>query len=136
MSDEPQQLHVPPALPDVAEDVPGPSPNPVTNIILADIVMRMGSYLLRDGVERAFLTGRYGRGTAKQIVRNRTVTQSLAAVAIAKLGTKSLPGAALVGAGLLAKTLFDRSQARRRMQAEGDAALISQANMPTKRPDT
>jgi len=125
------------ALPaDTAEDVPGPTPNPATNIILADIVMRMGSYVLRDRVERAFLTGRYGRGTAKQIVRNRSVGQSLAAVAIAKLGTRSLPGAALVGVGLLAKTLFDRSQARRRAQREGDAKLITQAKTPTIRPDT
>ena len=110
-----------------AEEVSGPSPNPATNLLLADVVMRMGSYVMRYGVERAFLAGRYGKGTAKEIVRGRTIPQSLVAVAIAKLGTRSLPGAALVGAGLVAKTLFDRSQSRRRAKVEGDVKLIKQA---------
>ena len=110
-----------------ADEVAGPSPNPATNLLLADIVMRMSSYVLRHGVERAFLSGRYGKSTAKEIVKGRTIPQSLAAVAIAKFGTRSLPGAAVVGAGLLAKTLFDRSQARRRAQIEGDVKLIEQA---------
>jgi hypothetical protein len=122
MSDQPPEI-----VPLAAPEVVGPSPNPATNLLLADVVMRMGSYALRHGVERAFLTGRYGKSTAKQIVKGRTIPQSLAAVAIAKLGTRSLPGAALVGVGLVAKTLFDRRQARRRAQAEGDVKLIEQA---------
>lgn len=124
MSDQPHEILPAEA---EAEEVPGPSPNPATNLLLADVVMRMGSYVLRHGVERAFLTGRYGRRTAKEIVAGRTVMQSLAAVAIAKFGTRSLPGAALVGVGLVAKTLFDRSQARRKAQVKGDAALIGRA---------
>ena len=114
-------------VPVATEEVAGPSPNPATNLLLADIVMRMASYALRHGVERAFLTGRYGRGTAKEIVKGRTIPQSLAAVAIAKLGTRSLPGAAIVGTGMLAKTLYDRSQARRRLRVEGDVKLLEQA---------
>lgn len=122
MSDQPPEI-----VPAAAEEVAGPSPNPATNLLLADIVMRMGSYALRHGVERMFLTGRYGKTTAKQIVKGRTIPQSLAAVAIAKLGTRSLPGAALVGAGLVAKTLLDRRQARRKAQLDGDVKLIEQA---------
>ena len=118
---------LPAIAPAEAEEVAGPSPNPATNLLIADVVMRMGSYVLRHGVERAFLTGRYGRNTAKEIVSGRTAKQSLAAIAIAKFGTNSLPGAALVGVGLVAKTLFDRSQSRRRAQIEGDAKLIEQA---------
>jgi len=118
---------LPPIAPLAADEVAGPSPNPATNLLLADIVMRMSSYVLRHGVERAFLTGRYGKSTAHEIVKGRTIPQSLVAVAIAKFGTRSLPGAALVGAGLVAKTLFDRSQSRRRAQLQGDVKLIEQA---------
>ncbi len=38
--------------------------------------------------------------------------ESLAVLAIARVGTKSLGGAALVSAGLIGKALFDRAQAR------------------------
>ena len=110
-----------------ADDVAGPSPNPATNLLLADVIVRMGSYVMRYGVERAFLSKRYGKSTAKDIVKGRSIPQSLVAVAIAKLGVRSLPGAALVGAGLVAKTLFDRSQSRRRAKVEGDVKLIKQA---------
>jgi hypothetical protein len=122
--------------PDPHEPVPGPTDNPATNLLLADIVMRMGSYVMRDGVERAFLTGRYGKGTAKRIVSSRSITRSIVSVAIAKLGTRSIPGAAIVGAGVLAKTLYDRSQSRRRAQIEGDVELIERASKPSARPDT
>jgi hypothetical protein len=122
MSDKP--IKIPPP---VADEVAGPSPNPATNLLLADVVVRMGSYVMRYGIERAFLAGRYGKGTAKEIVKGRTIPQSLVAVAIAKLGTRSLPGAALVGAGLVAKTLLDRSRSRRGAQIEGDVKLIKQA---------
>ena len=107
--------------------VPGPTQNPASNLLLADIVMRMGSYLVRKGVERTFLRGRYGKETAKDIVGNRSISQTLTAVAIAKFGTKSVPGALVVGTGLIAKTLYERSRSRRQARAEGDAELLEQA---------
>jgi hypothetical protein len=38
-----------------------------------------------------------------------------------------VPGALLVGGGLLAKTLYDRSQSRRAARRAGDKALAKQA---------
>ena len=121
---------------DETQDVPGPSANPATNLLFADIVMRMGSYALRKGVERAFLSGRYGKGTAKNIVANRSLGRTLTSVAIAKFGTKSLPGAALVSTGLIGKILYDRSRSRHEAEIEGDAELIEQAETPSGRPDS
>lgn len=107
-------------------EVPGPSPNPATNLIMADIAMRVGTYLLRGAVEKGFLRGRYGKESAKEIVDNRSMKQTAASVAVAKVATKSVPGAIAVGSGLALKLLFDASQ-KRRARLRGDRKLLEQA---------
>lgn len=106
--------------------VPGPTENPATNVIMADVAMRAGSYVLRSAVEKGFLKGRYGKDTASEIVSNRSLKKTLASFALAKLATRSLPGAVIVGGGMVAKTLFDRGRARRARRA-GDRELLEQA---------
>lgn len=101
---------------------------PRSNLMLADIVMRMGTGIVRHGVEAIFLRGRYGKETAKDLTKNRSMGRTLASTAIAKVGSKSLPGAALVTGGLVIKLLFDRSKARQ--DARRDAG--KQARLPTK----
>lgn len=108
-------------------NVPGPTDNPATNFILADIAIRAGTYLARRGVEKGMLANRYGKHTAGKIVQNKTLGQSLISFALARVATKSVPGAIVVGGGAIAKTLFDRRKSRRHARAEGDAALLDQA---------
>lgn len=110
------------------DNVPGPSNNPMTNLLLADLMIRAGSYVMRDAVERGLLRGRYGRETAREIVKNKSLGQQAVSFALAKVATRSLPGALLVGGGALAKTIFDRSRKRRKSRREGDRALIEQAH--------
>lgn len=112
---------------DRSAGVPGPSPDPSSNLVMADVAMRMGSYIVRRAIERSFLKGRYGKQTARDIVKNRTIVQTLTSAAIARFATGSLPGAAIVTTGMAAKVLLDRSRARRRAEAEGDARLLEQA---------
>lgn len=112
---------------DQGQDVPGLSENPATNLLLAEIAMRAGSTVLRRVVERGLLKGRYGRDTAKDIIGNRSLKHTLATTAVARLATRSVPGAVLVGTGLAAKLLFDRSQKRRKAKREGDRTLLDQA---------
>ncbi len=107
--------------------VPGPSPDSATNLIIADILIRAGSYVVRRTVERSLLKGRYGRETAQDILANRKARQSLAAMAAARLATRSAPGAAVVGSGLLLRTLYDLSN-RRRARLRGDRKLLRQAD--------
>lgn len=107
--------------------VAGPSPNPATNLLLHDILLRSGGRLLRLGLEKGLLRNRYGGSTAKEMVENRTMLQTLASYAVARVATRSVPGAIVVGGGLLAKTLLDRRQSRRAAQAKGDKALRKQA---------
>ena len=115
-------------LPKKSDGIPGPSENPATNFILADIAIRAGTYLARRGVEKGLLANRYGKDTAKKIVQNKTLGQTLISFALARLATRSVPGAIVVGGGALAKTLLDRRKSRRRAEAEGDRQLIEQAD--------
>lgn len=105
----------------------GPSPNPMTNLIMVDLVLRAGTRVVRHALERGVLGTKYSPDKARDIVRSRTMTQTLVGTAIAKVATKSVPGALLVGGGLLAKTLYDRRKGRRAAKAEGEAAIEEQA---------
>jgi len=98
---------------DKAADALTPSPNPATNLILADIALRGGGALLRRAVETGLLGATaVGKRKAKQVVKGRSLGQSLVGTMIARVATRSVPGALIVGGGLLAKTLFDRKRAR------------------------
>lgn len=111
-----------------ANRVPGPSPNPATNLVIHDIVLRSVGRLSRMAVEKALLGRQYGREFAKDAVENRSIVQTLAAYGVTKVATRSIPGFALVSTGLLAKTLFDRSQSRRKAERNGDKTLREQAD--------
>lgn len=108
-------------------DVAGPSPNPATNLLIHDILLRSGGRLLRLGLEKGLLRNRYGKSAAKEMVENRSMGQMLASYAVARLATRSVPGAIVVGGGLLAKTLLDRRHSRRTARRKGDKALREQA---------
>ena len=105
----------------------GPSPNPMTNLIIADLALRGGGQLLRHAVERTMLGTKFGKGKAKDIVKGRTMAQTLIGTAMARIAMRSVPGAILVGGGLLAKTLFDRRQGRAKARHEGALEIEAQA---------
>ena len=108
--------------------VPGPSPNPSTNLIIHDIILRSAGRLTRRTLEKALLGRQYGSQFAKDVVENRSVVHTLAAYGVTKLATRSVPGALLVGGGLLAKTIFDRSISRRAARRQGENTLRKQAD--------
>ena len=116
------------ATPGEPQNMPGPTHNPATNLMMADIAIRAGSYVVRRAIEKGMLRGRYGKSTAKNIVKNKTLGQTLISFGLAKVATKNLPGAMIVGGGALAKTLYDRRQTKKGQRAEGDRDLIEQAN--------
>ena len=95
-----------------AADALSPSPNPATNLILADIALRGGGALLRRAVEAGLLGATTtSKRKAKQVIKGRSLGQSLIGTMIARVATRSVPGALIVGGGLLAKTLYDRKRA-------------------------
>ena len=106
--------------------VPGLSPNPVSNLIMANAIVRTGSILFRQAVEKRMLRGRYGDDAAESIVANKGLGPTLAGLALSRVASRSSTGAVVVGGGMLAKTLYDRRQARK-SQAKGDAELLERA---------
>lgn len=120
---------------DVAENAPQPSvpisPNPMTTVLLADIALRAGGALLRRGVETGILGQKFGQKKAGNIVKGRSLTQTLVGTALARVATRSVPGAIVVGGGLLAKTLYDRRHASAQ-KAKGKAQVNAQAEKGKK----
>lgn len=110
-----------------ASEVPGPSTNPATNLIFHDILLRVSGRLVRHTIEKGILANRYGGKSAKAIIENRSLGQAVFGALVARLATRSLPGAAIVGGGLIAKTLFDRSQTKRASRRTGDRSLRKMA---------
>ncbi|QZH75536.1 MAG: hypothetical protein JY451_02670 [Erythrobacter sp.] len=111
--------------------VPGPSPNPATNLLIHDIILRSTGRVVRLTMEKALLGRRYGKDFAREAIDNRSAMQALTAYGITKVATRSIPGFLLVSTGLVAKTLFDRSQGRRKAQRAGETALRDQADPNT-----
>ena len=107
--------------------VEGPSPNPMTNLILTDLLLRGGGQIMRHAVETSLLKAKYDKTKAKKIIAGRSLTQTLVATAVARIATRSVPGMILVGGGTLAKLLYDRSRDKRTAQAEGRKAIAEQA---------
>lgn len=110
---------------DAAGTVPSPSPNPMTNLILADIALRTGSLLLRRGVEKGLIASKLGPKKAGRLIEGRSMVQTLVGASIARLATRSVPGAIVVGGGLLAKTLYDRKRSRK-AAVDGEIAIQEQ----------
>lgn len=109
----------------------GISPNPATNMFIADIAMRGVSQLVRNSLHKAVLQNRYGPTKAKNIVENKSLFRSIALLGASRVATRSVPGAMLVGGGLVAKALLERSQAKRkgrgRVKGKGDDTLTKMA---------
>jgi len=88
--------------------VPGPSTNPATNLLIADIVLRGASTLFRKNVEKGMAKASENEEEAREILNGRTILSTLALYGASKLATRSVPGLAVVAGGLLVKTLYDR----------------------------
>jgi hypothetical protein len=108
------------------DKVPPASPNPMTNLILTDLLLRGGGQFMRRAVEGALLQTKYEKGKAKNIIKGRSMTQTLVSTAIARVATRSVPGAIVVGGGMLAKMLYDRRQTRRDAKRKGEKAVAEQ----------
>lgn len=104
--------------------IPGLSPDPKTNVMVADIVIRGAGKLARHFAKRALLRPGQGKEGPEKAVEGLSVTQSLATVAIARLATRSVPGAVIVGTGIIAKAVFDRSHEKRKAMIEGRKAEL------------
>lgn len=97
-----------------ADAFPGPSPNPTTNRLIADVVLRGASVLFNRGLEEQLRKAHVNPAAVKRALGGKTMGKSLATYAATKLATRSIPGLLVVGGGLMAKTIYDRRAARRK----------------------
>ena len=104
----------------IAKRVPMPSTNPATNLLIADIVVRGASTLLRKSVDKRVVKASADSDEhAREVLDGRTILTTIGLYGASKIATRSLPGLALVTGGLVAKTLYDRGkfvQARKRFE--------------------
>jgi hypothetical protein len=115
------------AVEQAAEGTQGLSPNPATNLLVTDLLLRTGGQVMRHAVERAILGTRYSQHKAKNIVKGRSMAQTIVGTMLARIAARSVPGAILVGGGMIAKTLYDRSKGKAAAQAEGARKVSEQA---------
>ena len=95
--------------------LPLPSTNPATNLLIADIVVRGASTLLRKKVQKRVAEASAGsESEAREVLDGRTMLTTLGLYGASKLATRSVPGLAIVTGGLLVKTLYDRGKARQK----------------------
>ncbi len=95
-----------------------------TSLLITEIALRSVGRLTRESLEKVVARRRYDAAKAKAIVENRGIVHTLAAYGVTKLATRSVPGALLVGGGLLAKTLYDRSTAKRKSRKAGKSPPV------------
>ncbi len=100
--------------------------NPVLAAIVTDIALRSGGRLIRNGLAKTILKPTIGAAQAKAAVGKRSMAEALIGTAVARVATKSLPGALMVGGGLLAKALWDRRKGRE-ATAKGATLLAKRA---------
>ena len=109
------------------------SPNPMTNLILTDLLLRGGGQILRHAVEAALLSTKYDKSKAKKIIKGRSLTQTIISTAVARIATRSVPGAIVVGGASLAKLLYDRRRGKRAALIEGQKDVAEQAAKGAKK---
>lgn len=98
-----------------------------TSLIVSEIILRSVGRLTRHNLEKAVARRRVGPEKAKAIVENRGIFHTAAAYGITKLATRSVPGAMLVGGGLVAKTLFDRGAEKRKSRRAAKKPVITKS---------
>jgi hypothetical protein len=112
---------LPPDKPGETDQTAGePTPlSPIVTMIIADFALRAGDKLVRRGVERGLLGGK--PAPEGRVIRGRTIGETVIGTVLAEVARRSVPGAILVGGGLIAKALRDRRLAR---EEAAKAALL------------
>jgi hypothetical protein len=105
-----------------AEDQP--KRHPLLRLLTADLVLRAGSFALRRAVKKGLVSGPMVSSVAESVPDHKPSpsTRVLTAAASA-LATRSVPGALLVGSGMVVHALYKRGKARRAEQLPNAASV-------------
>ncbi len=100
----------------------------VVNVLLVDILLRTGLRLGRRQVEKGLLRRNFSRQQAHRIISGRPISKSLISIVASRVATRSVPGAMLVGGGILAKLLIDARKSAKRKVNSGENEIADQAD--------
>lgn len=89
---------------------------------LAGQALRKGISFARNAADRQITIGGYSPGEIQRIMGKPGFVRGAVSVAIFRLATRSVPGALLVGGGLVAKALYDRRRKRRHSKEDVEEA--------------
>ncbi len=95
---------------------------PTPSLLLMDIGFRTALRIGRRYLERGVLRKQLGAEQAKRTYKKkRGVTKKLTSIMVSRFAARSIPGAMLVGSGILVKTLYDQRKAERRAELKARA---------------
>jgi len=89
-----------------------PSPNPNTNLMITDIVVRGSGLFLRRKLKDRMLLEEYDPEQVTKFKDGKGLLRTVSLFGASRLASGSLPGLVLVAGGLAAKTIYDRGKAR------------------------
>ncbi len=92
-----------------------------TDKIIADLARRGGGRLID------LTLGKMLPADTAQPKKRATLLGGLVGAAAVRIATRSVPGAIVVGGGLLAKTLYDRKRAKQAAKAETEGKATPKA---------
>ncbi len=100
-----------------------PTTRPRPGEMVIDIALHQGTQLARQAIHKRLSKMGVSSLDPATIEAGQSFSRQLMASAIARLASRSVPGTMVVGAGLLAKGLYERRRIRRdREKAEQQAA--------------
>ncbi len=95
-------------------------PKAETRALWSDVALRSATRLIRTNLLDMALN-KVMTPQARAQTKPNSLGMSLIGMAAARLATKSVPGALLVGGGLLAKAIYDRSASKK---ADADTRVV------------
>ncbi|MFN3424278.1 MAG: hypothetical protein ACK40C_06195 [Novosphingobium meiothermophilum] len=91
----------------------------LAGLVAADLVLRLGTSLLKRSVNQRLGSAKpLTKGTSGAL-KGRGIVHTLVGKALVGVATRSVPGAIVVGGGLLAKTLYDRRRKKQKLHLPG-----------------
>jgi len=101
---------------------PLPSPNLATDLLIADIVLRGVTRLTRLYTERQIAKAKHDPEKVDEEIDKRSLGTVVLHAALARMATRSVPGALAVGGWLTGKVLLDRRKLRKAQAAAAKEA--------------
>lgn len=107
--------------------------NPLVKLLLADVVVRNAGRVVRSQAAKRFIARHMGIAP-DQVAEKPSLAKRVAGVVALRVATRSVPGALVVGGGLLAHGLYKRGKARRAARQAADAGAPAPASPPPGTP--